>query len=253
VPAPSAGRGNDPGIAVSHLLELIRLADFDSSWLAKFLSLMVLPFAYEDLAIILGGYIVVNQLMPVGLVALGVYAGIVASDFALYGIGAGARRLPWLRRLAVDDRVKSSADVLRRNLFELVAFCRVVPGVDFIAFIACGWTRVPLARFTLASLIISALYLPLMLYLVVVFGDALDDHFGLWAWPFLLGAVAITGFLRYRIFAFRQAASAISAAPERTRFHGRWRSQDPSDRSQSSARLQLTNLNGLLRSARWLR
>ena len=31
----------------------------------------------------------------------------VASDFALYGIGAGARRIPWLTRLAVDDRVPS--------------------------------------------------------------------------------------------------------------------------------------------------
>ena len=41
-----------------------------------------------------------------------------------------------------------------------VALCRVVPGVVFIALIACGWTRVPLARFTMATLVVSALYLP---------------------------------------------------------------------------------------------
>jgi membrane protein DedA with SNARE-associated domain len=132
----------------------------------------------------------------------------VASDFALYGIGAGARHLPWLRRWAVNDRVQNFADTLKRNLFELVAFCRVVPGVVFIAFIACGWTRVPLARFTIASLIVSALYLPLVLYLVVVFGDALDDHAGLWAWPFLLCVLVVAGFVRYRVFMLDEARPA---------------------------------------------
>ena len=139
----------------------------------------MLPFAHEDLAIIFGGYIIVNKLMPVGLVALSIYGGMVASDFALYGIGAAARHLPWLRRYAVDDRVRRFGETLKRNVFGLVALCRVVPGVVFVAFVACGWTRVSLVRFTAASLIISALYLPLMLYLVIVFGDALDDRLGL--------------------------------------------------------------------------
>jgi hypothetical protein len=71
---------------------------------------------------------------------------------------------------------------------------------------------VPLGRFTLASLIVSALYLPLMLYLVVVFGDAMDDHAGLWTWPFLLAAVAIIGFVRNRIFSLGSAVP-VAAAP----------------------------------------
>src|SRR5258708_32217811 len=144
---------------------LLRLSAHDYSWLAQFFSLLFLPFAYEDLAVILGAYIVVNDIMPVGLVALCIYAGMVASDFALYGIGAGARRLPWLRRLAVDDRVRNFAVTLKRNLFAIVALCRVVPGVVFLPFVAAGWARVPLVRFTRASLTRSALYMPLMLYI----------------------------------------------------------------------------------------
>ena len=135
----------------------------------------------------------------------------VASDFALYGIGAAARHVPWLSRYAVDDRVRRFGDTLKRNVFGLVALCRVVPGVVFVAFIACGWTRVSLARFTAASLIISALYLPLMLYLVIVFGDALDDRIGLWAWPMLFLAIAATSFARKRVFAFRDAAEPETA------------------------------------------
>jgi membrane protein DedA with SNARE-associated domain len=182
----------------------LHFSGHDYSWLVQLFSLLVLPFAHEDLAIVLGGYIVVNKIMPVGLVVLCIYGGMVASDFALYGIGAGARRLPWLTRLAVDDRVRGFADMLKRNLFGLVALCRVVPGVVFIAFVACGWTRVPLGRFTVASLVVSALYLPLMLCIVVFFGDALDDRVGLWAWPFLLCVLAAIGFLRRQVFGFQQ-------------------------------------------------
>lgn len=164
---------------------------------------MVLPFAHEDLAIILGGYIIANHLMPTSLVVASIYGGIVASDFALYGIGAAARYVPWLSRFAVDGRVRRVSDTLKRNVFGLVALCRVVPGVVFVAFVACGWARVSFVRFAAASLLVSALYLPLMLYLVIMFGDALDDRIGLWAWPLLFVAIGATSFARKRIFAFR--------------------------------------------------
>jgi membrane protein DedA with SNARE-associated domain len=185
--------------------------------LAQFFSLLFLPFAYEDLAIILGAYIVVNKIMPAALVVLCIYGGMVASDFALYGIGAGARRMPWLTRLAVNDRVRGFGDTLKRNLFGLVALCRVVPGVVFVAFIACGWTRVPLARFTVATLVVSALYLPLMLCIVVFFGDALDDRVGLWTWPFLLCVLVAIGFVRRQVFAFQGAGAMQHGAAERRR------------------------------------
>lgn len=197
-----------------HLLELFYVADIDYSWLAQFLSLLVLPAAHEDLAILLGGYLVVNQLMPVGIVVATIYLGMVASDLALYGIGAGARRLPWLSRLAVNERVANLGGTLHRNLFGLAALGRVVPGAVFVIMIASGWTRVPWSRVALASLFSSALYLPLMLYLVIVFGDALDDRAGLWTWPFLLGLIVALAFMRYRVFTFHEPSKVAAAAPQ---------------------------------------
>ena len=188
------------------------LAGFDLTSLMQLVSLVVLPFAHEDLAIVLGAYIVVNDVLPVGIVLAGIYSGIVVSDFALYGIGAGARRLPWLQRHAVDDRVRGFGDGLKRNLFALITLCRFVPGLAFVAGVACGWGRVSLARFTLATLCVSALYLPVMLYLVAVFGDALDDHMGFWAWPFLLAILGAAAFARSRILAFRGAVGASEHA-----------------------------------------
>lgn len=189
----------------------LSLDGFDLSWIAQLASLLVLPFAHEDLAIIAGAYIISHEMMPAGLVALSIYGGIVASDFALYGIGAGARRLPWLSRYA-DDRVQRFSETLRRNIFALVALCRFVPGVVFVAFIACGWSRVSLMRFTLASLVVSAIYLPLTLYLVLQFGTALDGMIGWWTWPLLLAAMATFGVMRKRVFAFGDAG-AVAAAP----------------------------------------
>lgn len=176
---------------------------FDLSGITKITSLLVLPFAHEDLAIVLGGYIIVNNLMPATWVVLSIYGGIVASDFALYGLGAAARHVPWLSRYAVNERVLRFSGTLERNVFGIVALCRVVPGIVFVAFVACGWARVSLWRFAAASLIVSALYLPLVLYLVIVFGDALDNHVGLWAWPAVFVAIVAASVARKRIFTFR--------------------------------------------------
>jgi membrane protein DedA with SNARE-associated domain len=189
------------------------VAGSDLTWIGRFASLLLLPFAHEDLAIIFGAYFIVNDLMPVGLVAITIYGGMVASDFALYGIGAGARHIPWLNSYAVDERVRGFGLTLKRNLFGLFALCRVVPGVVFVAFVACGWSRVPLGRFTVASLLVSAIYLPLILYLVIIFGDAMDDQVGLWAWPVMLAAMAATGFVRKRVFAFSEGAELAEPVP----------------------------------------
>jgi membrane protein DedA with SNARE-associated domain len=190
------------------LSALLHLFSHDYSWLAQFFSLLLLPFAHEDFAILLGAYVVVNEIMPVALVALCIYGGMVASDFVLYGVGAGARHLPWLRRVAVDDRVRNFAETLRRNLFGIVALCRVVPGVVFVGFVACGWARVSLPRFTMASLTVSALYLPLMLCIAVVFSDTLETRAGWWTWPLLLCMLLAIGYLRRRVFNLREQPSA---------------------------------------------
>jgi hypothetical protein len=86
----------------------------------------------------------------------------------------------------------------------------VVPGLVFIAFLACGWARVPLVRFTVASLIGAALYLPLMLCFAVFFGDALDSRAGWWTWPLLVGVLAAIGFLRRQVFNFQGEPNAAA-------------------------------------------
>ncbi len=168
----------------------------------------------------------------------------------MYGIGLGARRVPWLSRIAVNDRIENFGGTLQRNLFGLAALGRVVPGAVFLIMIACGWTRVPWTRVAMASLLSSALYLPLMLYLVIVFGDALDDRVGLWTWPFLLGLIVALAFMRYRVFTFRERSTtpAELAGP-----HPRWRSRPAVAARYRSRTVQVPafmRLNAMPRAAR---
>jgi membrane protein DedA with SNARE-associated domain len=200
---------------IDGLAALLPGANPDVSWLAQLL-LFFLPFAHEDLAIVAGAFLVVNEIVSIAPVTLCIYAGILASDLALYAVGAGARQLPWVRRIAVDTRMRDFTGLIERNLFGLVALGRAVPGMAFIAFIACGWMRVPLARFMVASLSVSALYLPLMLCLWVFFGGALDDQAGMWTWPILLAIVGAMELVRRRVFGFQEAADAATAAQPAT-------------------------------------
>ena len=176
-------------------------------------SLLVLPFAHEDLAIVLGAYAIVNDILPIGLVTATLYGGIVISDIALYGLGAAARRIPWVRRWTIGERVTGYGDKLKENVFWLVALCRVVPGTIFFAFVACGWTGVSLRRFSAASLLVSALYLPMMLMLTIVFGDRLNDLVGVWTWPLLLAGLVGTGLMRKQLFSPEAGGGAVMAAP----------------------------------------
>jgi membrane protein DedA with SNARE-associated domain len=198
------------------LTALLHASSHDVSWLAQPL-LFLLAFMHQDLAVLAGAYFLVNQMMAAVPVAVCIYAGIVASDLALYGVGAGARQLPWLRRIAIDGRMRDFAGLLDRDLFGLVAFGRAAPGIAFVGFIACGWVRVPFVRFIVASLSMSALYLPLILCLMVFFGSALQGQIGMWTWPALLGLVLAVGFVRRRVFGFGETAPAPARRPAQSR------------------------------------
>jgi membrane protein DedA with SNARE-associated domain len=207
--------GKTPGDAMQQIAS--QAAGFEADTAGRRSSFVILPFAHEDIAIVIGAYFAANHLLAGGLVIAAVAGTILASDFALYAIGAAARRLPWLARRVIDGRVRGLGDALMRDLFAFVAMCRFVPGLVVVSGIACGWTRVSFARFTLATIFVSASYVVMMLYLITVFGDALDDHIGLWAYPLLLVVLGCAAFARRRILAFR--GTAVSWRGESIRPH----------------------------------
>ena len=178
-------------------------------WVAEAITLLILPFAHEDIAIIIGGYAIVKGSLPTFLVFGSLYVGIVASDIMLYGIGLGARYVPRLNSIVENKRVKQLGKSLNFNIIITVAFCRVVPGTVFIAFVYFGLTRASFSRFITSSLIVSALYLALMLYLVIWFDDVFEYYFGLLTWPVLTLIFVMSGLGRKFLFRDRGTTNPL--------------------------------------------
>ena len=71
----------------------------------------------------------------------------LASDIAIFGIGVGARRVPWLQRFTRDPRLGPLGTKLQDNFLGLMILSRFVPGLLFPTLVACGWTGVSFRRF----------------------------------------------------------------------------------------------------------
>ena len=80
----------------------------------------------------------------------------------------------------------------------MVALSRVVPGLLFPAFIACGLYRVPFRRLAAATMAAAALYAPAMLALAILLGQAAVERFGAWAWWVLLATGGLLAVVRCR-------------------------------------------------------
>jgi membrane protein DedA with SNARE-associated domain len=162
--------------------------------LAKYALLFFAPFLHEDLAIVAAGLLIVEHRLPIAFALASVYAGVVASDMTIFGLGVAARRLPGLRRILIGERARSAAERLQDHLALSVALCHLLPGALFPTFLACGWLGVPARRFALASMLAAAIYVPVALLLVVTLGSAVLRAVGWWSWAVVAAPVAILAF-----------------------------------------------------------
>lgn len=136
----------------------------------------------EDIAILSAGFFVVERDMPLAIAFAAVYSGMLTSNFLLYGLGMMARRLPWARRWLIGAKVEHVRQRLRERLVLTVALCRLTPGLLFPTLLGCGWLGVSFARFALITAVTAVLYVPLMLMLVVMFGEIVQQRLSDWAW-----------------------------------------------------------------------
>jgi membrane protein DedA with SNARE-associated domain len=108
----------------------------------------------EDLAIAAGAALATQGLISWDLAFVAVAGGIAVGDWGLYGLGAAARRVPWLQRRYIGG-TRSAAwshsltTQLHTRLFSAVMLARVVPGLRLVTYTACGFLRVPWLPFSL--------------------------------------------------------------------------------------------------------
>jgi membrane protein DedA with SNARE-associated domain len=183
-------------MVLNHLLDVVMSAA--GSWSAECAALFLVPFLHEDVAIIGGALLIADHRLPVGPVLFSLYAGMVVSDFLLYGLGAAARRNRLARRVLISPRVRRLGDWLTRHMTPLVLVARLVPGLMFPTYVACGWFGLSLLRFAIASMAMAAVYMPVMLSVYLLFGQATITRIGSWAWLALLIPLAAGALLRWR-------------------------------------------------------
>lgn len=149
------------------------------------LVLFLTALLHEDVAIVTAAFFVVQQGLPLPFALAVVYVGVLANNALIYGLGKVARRLPKIRRLLVGERVERARRKLERHLVPAVLLCRLTPGLLYPTFLACGWLGIPFLRFAVLAAVAPAVYVPVMLMLVVTFGDVVLQRLSEWAWTAL--------------------------------------------------------------------
>ncbi len=175
--------------------------------MAQAVALYLTPFLHEDMAIVAAALLVGQHELVLSIAAVSLSAGMISRDFLLYGLGAAARRQGFARRLLIRPRVERLSSWVHGNQTKVIVVSRLVPGLLFPAYIACGWFGVSFARFAAVSIAMTAVYLPVILSLALIFGHAALDRVGGWAWLALIAPLGVAILLRVRL-AYRNRQSA---------------------------------------------
>ncbi|HYF90264.1 DedA family protein [Azospirillum sp.] len=111
------------------------------------------------------------SLVSVGTVSIGVTAitllcGIVIGDLFIYVLGLLSLRVSWIRRRTEGPMLERCRTALQKNLLPTLVTCRIVPGVLFPTYFACGVMRVPFLRFIVITLVTAGVHVGLLLTLM---------------------------------------------------------------------------------------
>jgi membrane protein DedA with SNARE-associated domain len=172
-------------------------------WLKESIGLYLLTFVHEDAAILTAGYSNVEHGLPLFFTYLPVYLGLVSGDLIIYGLGRAAQTNTWLRSKIIGPKVERVKSWLENNLLRTLILCRFTPiGLLFPTFVACGFFKISFRRFASISLIVGAFYSSLFLTVIILFGDIVLTHLGIWAW--LIVALVLIGFAIWNYYKSRK-------------------------------------------------
>ncbi len=160
-------------------------------WIKLCILLFMFTFVQEDAAIVAASFSNVEYGLPISLAYTSIYLGIVTGDLFIYGLGRVAQRNDWLRSKVIGPKVDQVKIWLEKNFVWAVAMCRITPSLLFPTFVAIGWFRMPVKRFFVISLLSSAIYTPIVFFLVKLLGEMVLYRLGYWAWGILFVTVML--------------------------------------------------------------
>jgi membrane protein DedA with SNARE-associated domain len=151
------------------------LSGMASPWVIG-LALILTSFLLEDVSIAAAAALATHGTLSWEVAFAWVFAGIALGDIGLYGLGLGARRLPWLRRKYIEpQRHVDLKTRLERHLPSAVLLARVIPGLRLMTYTLCGFARVPLLAFCLWVSLAVAMWTVGLFGLGAIAGRALAE------------------------------------------------------------------------------
>jgi membrane protein DedA with SNARE-associated domain len=165
--------------------------------LMQCLSLFFGTFVQEDLAILLGGMMAMEHDLPLIVVFITLMAGIVTGDTIIYSMGWAAGKIPWVKRKLINKRVERARKKLQNNLVSTIIIVRMIPGVLFSTFIACGFIGIPFFEFIITSFLAAAVYTGAILAIIVKLGEAALPSLGKWVYISIISIGVLIILLKY--------------------------------------------------------
>src|ERR1700682_3804849 len=101
------------------------------SWAREAIGLFLAPFVHENVAIVSAAVLITAHRVPIWLAITSLFGGMTASDVALYGAGALARRNSRVRSLFMGRGSYRLASFMRAYMGLAVIVARLIPGMIF--------------------------------------------------------------------------------------------------------------------------
>jgi membrane protein DedA with SNARE-associated domain len=153
-------------------------AEFDM-WFAG-LGLILTSFLVEDAAIAAGAALAVEGMMSWQAAFLWVACGIALGDLLLFGLGYGARSVPWLRKRFIDNQASDGVrEKLQSSLITAVFVARAIPGLRIVTYTTCGFLNVPFVRFAALVVCACAFWTAGLLWLSSTLGRSIAGALGI--------------------------------------------------------------------------
>lgn len=184
---------------------------FFHTWIWHCVGLFFLTFVQEDAAIVAASFATVEYGLPPAIAFFSIYFGIITGDLFIYGLGRVAQKSSWLRSKVIGSKVDQVKDWLDTNFVWAVAVCRVTPTLLFPTYVAIGWFKMPVKRFILVTVITSAIYTPIVFFVVTLLGESVLNKLGYWGWAIILLAVFILP-LRKTILSFTGNKNSVNTS-----------------------------------------
>lgn len=133
------------------------LAGMAEPWVIA-LTLVLITFIFEDVAIAAGAALGVQGTISWELAFLSVAGGIALGDLGLYLLGGAARKIPALRRRLVEGRLEKARGLLTGRFLSAILLARVVPGLRLFTYTMSGFLRLDAGKFVVYVLAAVSLW-----------------------------------------------------------------------------------------------